>query len=29
LQVKYVIHTVGPVYKSEEESAPLLAAAYK
>jgi O-acetyl-ADP-ribose deacetylase (regulator of RNase III) len=29
LQAKYVIHTVGPRYESDEESAPLLAAAYK
>eukprot|EP00882_Tetradesmus_deserticola_P014386 GHRQ01015298.1.p1 GENE.GHRQ01015298.1~~GHRQ01015298.1.p1 ORF type:complete len:249 (+),score=98.63 GHRQ01015298.1:310-1056(+) len=28
LQVKFVIHTVGPVYKSADESAPLLRQAY-
>jgi O-acetyl-ADP-ribose deacetylase (regulator of RNase III) len=29
LQVKYVIHTVGPVYESAEASAPLLASSYR
>eukprot|EP00878_Enallax_costatus_P009036 GHUV01009448.1.p1 GENE.GHUV01009448.1~~GHUV01009448.1.p1 ORF type:complete len:309 (+),score=83.54 GHUV01009448.1:300-1226(+) len=29
LQAKYIIHTVGPVYTSAEESAPLLSKAYK
>jgi O-acetyl-ADP-ribose deacetylase (regulator of RNase III) len=29
LQAKYIIHTVGPVYKDAETSAPVLAAAYK
>eukprot|EP00197_Chlamydomonas_leiostraca_P011377 CAMPEP_0202867654 /NCGR_PEP_ID=MMETSP1391-20130828/9552_1 /ASSEMBLY_ACC=CAM_ASM_000867 /TAXON_ID=1034604 /ORGANISM="Chlamydomonas leiostraca, Strain SAG 11-49" /LENGTH=195 /DNA_ID=CAMNT_0049547713 /DNA_START=166 /DNA_END=753 /DNA_ORIENTATION=- len=29
LPAKHVIHTVGPVYEGAEESAPLLAAAYK
>ncbi|KAF8068244.1 macro domain-containing protein [Scenedesmus sp. PABB004] len=28
LQAKFVIHTVGPIYKSAEESAPLLRKAY-
>eukprot|EP00775_Hariotina_reticulata_P009947 gene9947-10102_t len=28
LQVKFIIHTVGPVYKNAEESAPLLRQAY-
>jgi hypothetical protein len=28
LQAKFVIHTVGPVYKNAEESAPLLRQAY-
>ncbi|GAX83366.1 hypothetical protein CEUSTIGMA_g10791.t1 [Chlamydomonas eustigma] len=29
LPAKYVIHTVGPIYESDAESAPLLANAYK
>lgn len=29
LPARYVIHTVGPVYKSDEVSAPLLEAAYR
>jgi O-acetyl-ADP-ribose deacetylase (regulator of RNase III) len=29
LKARYVIHTVGPVYASPGESAPLLAAAYR
>lgn len=29
LPAKYVIHTVGPIYDSAEESAPLLASAYR
>jgi O-acetyl-ADP-ribose deacetylase (regulator of RNase III) len=29
LQAKFVIHTVGPVYKNAEESAPLLRRAYQ
>ncbi len=28
LSARYVIHTVGPIYKSEEESAPILKSAY-
>jgi O-acetyl-ADP-ribose deacetylase len=29
LPAKYVIHTVGPVYSNDEQSAPLLASAYR
>lgn len=29
LPARYVIHTVGPIYKSEEESAPILTSAYQ
>ena len=29
LQVKHVIHTVGPIYSDEETSAPLLDSAYR
>jgi O-acetyl-ADP-ribose deacetylase (regulator of RNase III) len=29
LQAKHVIHTVGPIYESASESAPLLASAYR
>ena len=29
LPAKYVIHTVGPVYKSEKDSAPLLYNAHR
>ena len=29
LRARYVIHTVGPVYRSDEESAPLLIASYR
>lgn len=29
LRAKYVIHTVGPVYKNEQESAPILQSAYQ
>ena len=29
LKAKFVIHTVGPIYESAEESAPLLANCYK
>jgi O-acetyl-ADP-ribose deacetylase (regulator of RNase III) len=29
LPARYVIHTVGPVYRSAEQSAPLLGAAYR
>jgi len=28
LSARYVIHTVGPIYQSEEESAPILRSAY-
>jgi len=28
LSARYVIHTVGPIYQSEEESAPILESAY-
>lgn len=28
LSARYVIHTVGPIYQSEEESAPILKSAY-
>ena len=28
LQARYVIHTVGPIYRSASESAPLLSSAY-
>jgi hypothetical protein len=29
LDVKYIIHTVGPIYSSAEESAPILESAYR
>jgi len=29
LPARYVIHTVGPIYKSEEESPPILTSAYQ
>jgi hypothetical protein len=29
LDVKFIIHTVGPIYSSAEESAPILEAAYR
>lgn len=29
LPVKYVIHTVGPIYENAEDSAPVLASAYR
>jgi len=29
LPVRYVIHTVGPIYRSGDESAPILASAYR
>lgn len=29
LQARYVIHTVGPIYRSAGESAPLLSSAYR
>lgn len=29
LSARYVIHTVGPIYQSEEESAPVLMSAYQ
>ncbi len=29
LTARYVIHTVGPIYKNERESAPILASAYR
>ncbi len=29
LKTKYVIHTVGPIYHSDEESAPILKSAYQ
>ena len=29
LPARYVIHTVGPIYKGEHESAPVLASAYR
>lgn len=29
LKAKFVIHTVGPIYKSDAESAPILASAYR
>ena len=29
LRAKYVIHTVGPIYRNDVESAPVLASAYR